>query len=49
MLLCTQGAASEFSYDQQTLPGAKPWTSEEFKDNPQEFQFVMIGDRTGGA
>ncbi len=49
MLLCTQGAASDFSYDQQALPGAKPWTSEEFKDNPQEFQFVIIGDRTGGA
>ena len=41
--------AAVFSYDTATLPGAKPWTSKEFKNNPEEFQFVVIGDRTGGA
>jgi len=38
-----------FSYDKAALPGAKPWTSENFKNNPDNFQFVIIGDRTGGA
>ena len=41
--------AAEFSYDEQALSGQKPWTSEEFQNNPDEFQFVVIGDRTGGA
>ena len=41
--------AEPFSYDQGALPGAKPWTSAEFQNNPEEFQFVVIGDRTGGA
>jgi hypothetical protein len=49
-----QGASQEqrgpaFSYDDAALPGAKPWTSEEFNDEPSSFQFVIIGDRTGGA
>ena len=38
-----------FHYDRATLPGAKPWTSKDFKNDPDEFQFVIIGDRTGGA
>ena len=38
-----------FSYDQTRLTQAKPWTSKEFQNNPEEFQFVVIGDRTGGA
>ena len=38
-----------FHYDRATLPGAKPWTSENFKNDPDNFQFVIIGDRTGGA
>ena len=41
--------AEPFSYDQEALPGAKPWTSAEFQNDPEEFQFVIIGDRTGGA
>jgi len=38
-----------FHYDRTALPGAKPWTSESFRNNPDNFQFVIIGDRTGGA
>lgn len=34
---------------QQEIPGAKPWTSEEFQNDPDEFPFAVIGDRTGGA
>ena len=38
-----------FNYDEASLPQAKPWTSENFKNSPDEFQFAIIGDRTGGA
>ena len=41
--------AATFSYDQAALAKAKPWTNENFKNNPDNFQFVIIGDRTGGA
>jgi len=40
---------AEFSYDQNALPDAKPWTSEAFNDDPGNFQFLIVGDRTGGA
>ncbi len=49
MLIGAHGNAVAFSYDQETLSGAKPWTSAEFQSDPEEFQFVIIGDRTGGA
>lgn len=45
----TSGTAGDFRYDAEALPGAKPWTSQHFNDNPENFQFVVIGDRTGGA
>ena len=38
-----------FQYDKAALPGAKPWTSENFKNNPENFQFAVVGDRTGGS
>jgi 3',5'-cyclic AMP phosphodiesterase CpdA len=38
-----------FSYDTSVMSKAKPWTSESFKNNPDNFQFAIIGDRTGGA
>ena len=41
--------AGEFSYDAEAITSAKPWTSDDFRDNPENFQFVVIGDRTGGA
>jgi len=41
--------ASAFAYDEAALSGAKPWTSENFNDDPMNFQFLIIGDRTGGA
>ncbi len=46
-----QGArtASRFDFDRAALTEAKPWTSESFKNNPGDFQFAVIGDRTGGA
>jgi hypothetical protein len=40
---------SAFNYDEAVFTNAKPWTSENFKNNPDNFQFVIIGDRTGGA
>lgn len=46
-----QGAVTPaaFSYDKAALPKAKPWNNENFRNNPANFQFVVIGDRTGGA
>jgi len=38
-----------FQYDHAALPGAKPWSSETFRNSPEEFQFAVIGDRTGGS
>jgi hypothetical protein len=49
VLISGNSLADTFSYDQGALPGAKPWTSTEFQNDPEEFQFVVIGDRTGGA
>jgi hypothetical protein len=48
-LLCgSQSLAGEFSYDAEALPGAKPWTSQAFNDNSDNYQFLIIGDRSGG-
>ena len=41
--------STAFSYDQTRLAKAKPWTSQEFQNHPNEFQFAINGDRTGGA
>jgi hypothetical protein len=41
--------AATFSFDDSVYSEAKPWTSESFKNNPDNFQFAIIGDRTGGA
>jgi hypothetical protein len=38
-----------FSYDKAVFAQAKPWTSENFRNDPDNFQFAIIGDRTGGA
>jgi len=37
-----------FTYDKR-LTKTKPWTSQKFQNDPNEFQFAVIGDRTGGA
>jgi hypothetical protein len=41
--------ASIFRFDPAAFRGAKPWTSENFRNDPDNFQFAVIGDRTGGA
>jgi len=38
-----------FKYDDTSISKIKPWTSESFKNNPEDFQFAVIGDRTGGS
>ena len=45
----TNGIAADFSYDSEVLTGAKPWTSEDFNNSPENFQFLVVGDGTGGA
>ena len=39
-----QAVAADFHHG---LSGPKPWTSESFLDDPQEFHFAIIGDLTG--
>lgn len=41
--------AGDFGFDEGRIVGAKPWTSEEFNNDPDDFQFMIVGDRTGGA
>lgn len=38
-----------FEYDQAAFQEAKPWSSESFKNNPDNLQFAIIGDRGRGA
>jgi len=38
-----------FSYEKGHITAAKPWTDKKFQNDPAEFQFVIIGDRSGGA
>jgi len=38
-----------FEYDSEVVSKTKPWTNENFRGGDDEFQFVIIGDRTGGA
>ena len=45
----TKSGAASFRYDQAEFAGPKPWSSENFKNNPDNFQFVVLGDRGGGA
>jgi len=45
----TRSDADSFQYDVSALPKEKPWTAKAFQNKPEEFQFVIIGDRTGGA
>ena len=41
-------AEAVFTYDTAEIPGAKPWSSENFANDPDNFQFAIIGDRAGG-
>jgi len=44
-----KNSKSLFAYNETALTGNKPWTSESFSNKPEDFQFAIIGDRTGGA
>ena len=48
---CSTVAENEpgFSYDKNELDQARPWTDQGFENDPKQFQFAVIGDRTGGA
>ena len=43
----SKASTAEFSYDRSDLTGAKPWTSENFNNNPKIFHFAIIVDRKG--
>ncbi|MFC1834471.1 metallophosphoesterase family protein [Thermodesulfobacteriota bacterium] len=38
-----------FSYDKTAITNLKPWTAKKFRNDPNNFQFAIIGDRSGGA
>jgi hypothetical protein len=42
-------SAAAFRFDPAEVRDAKPWTSEDFKNDPYNFQFAILGDRGGGA
>ncbi len=44
-----QTSSQVFTYDTKQIDSAKPWTSENFKNNERNFQFAILGDRGGGA
>lgn len=44
-MLAAGAVAADFGH---SLSGTKPWTNENFLDDPQEFHFAIIPDRTGG-
>jgi hypothetical protein len=44
--LCADAQDSDFQVDVPT--DKKPWTHLSFHDDPDHFQFAIVGDRTGG-
>ena len=48
MLVALMGTALLGADFQHDLQGTKPWTDKPFLDDPQEFHFAVIADRTGG-
>lgn len=40
---------SVFSSDATALVDATPWTTKSFRNDPDNFQFAIIGDRAGEA
>ena len=45
----TAYSSDEFLYDEEAMSKTRPWTSENFNNDPDNFRFAIIGDRTGGA
>jgi protein-tyrosine phosphatase len=45
----TKDETGVFSYDSEEIPGPRPWSSENFLDRSENFQFAVLGDRGGGA
>lgn len=47
LVCCTNSHAATFQ--PQTTDAATPWTDRPFRNNPQNFQFAIVADRTGGC
>ena len=45
----SRSGVAVFCYDRAAFPGMKPWTSEQYRNNPDESKFAVIGDRTGAS
>lgn len=56
LLLCFCFVSLSYAQNDKEMPkldievptGAKPWTSLDFNNNPYNFQFAIVSDRTGG-
>ncbi len=48
-LLIAACGQNSYQSDVSRQASAKPWTNLEFKNDSADFQFAIVGDRTGGA
>ena len=49
LLLCAQaGPETDPAFSHDVTTKKKPWTNREFRNNPDDFQFAIVTDRTGG-
>ncbi len=45
---CLHAALAQPTIIMEEIEGPTPWTSTDFNDDPEEFQFAIVTDRTGG-
>ncbi|MEM9017207.1 MAG: metallophosphoesterase [Verrucomicrobiota bacterium] len=43
-----EGPEKEAQFSHSVTTAQKPWTNREFRNNPRDFQFAIVTDRTGG-
>lgn len=48
MCFVVSAATGESPFVPPSLPGKRPWTDKAFKNRAEDFQFVIMSDRTGG-
>ena len=47
-VLCTLLSTTSYAHELAPTNGATPWTHLEFSNDPSNFQFAIVSDRTGG-
>ena len=48
LMIVFWGCTPKKDFNSELKTKQKPWTSEDFYNNPDNFQFAIVGDRTGG-